>query len=160
MSNGLLRPTLSDFPRVPALYHSTGFFLSAFFGGPVGAGIYALANTARLSRLATDGAVILIVMAAAFFTPLEIARQGGLVPLGELLGANPRQTGELLLRALGLACFGAIYFRQRRFFRAATVAGVSVRAVRVGTAGGGVGAAVSMRNSTPRPKAPPTTAEP
>jgi hypothetical protein len=120
----LLRPTLSDFTRVPALYHSTGFFLSAFFGGPIGAGLYALANTARLNRLTADGAVILIVAAAAFLSPLEIARQGGLAALGELLGMDPRRTGELLLRVLGLACFGAIYFRQRRFFRAATVAGV------------------------------------
>lgn len=125
MSNDdLLRPTLSDFTRVPALYHPTGFFLAAFFGGPVGAGVYALANAQRLNRLTTDGAVILIVVAAAFLTPIEFAREGWWASLGEWLGTSPRRTGELLLRALGLASFGLIYLRQRRFFRAATVSGI------------------------------------
>ncbi len=123
-NDDLLRPTLSDFQRVPALYHPTGFFLCAFFAGPVGAGIYALANTARLNRLPVDGLVILVITAAFFFTPFEVARQGWMAPLGDLLGTTPRRTGELLLRALGLGCYCAIYFRQRRFFRAASVAGV------------------------------------
>ena len=125
MSNqDLLRPTLSDYSRPPALYHMTGFALSSFFGGPVGAAIYALFNTARLSRLKQDGAVIFALCAAAVLVTLQLAKGGGLQALADIAGMSQQRTGQLLLRALGLACFGAIYFLHRKFFRAARISGV------------------------------------
>jgi hypothetical protein len=99
-NDDLLRPTLSAYSRPPALYHKTGFALAAFFGGPVGAAVYSLANTGRLSRLKQDAPTIVIVTASALLIPM------------------------MLLRGLGLACFGATYFLHRRFFRAARVSGV------------------------------------
>ena len=125
MSNeDLLRPTLSDYSRPPAMYHTTGFALSAFFGGPIGAGFYALFNTAQLSRLKQDGAVIVALCAAAMLVALQLARGGGLGTLADIAGMSPEFTAKLLLRALGLACFGAIYLLHRRFFRAARISGV------------------------------------
>ena len=125
MSNDdLLRPTLSDYTRPPALYHTNGFALSAFFGGPVGAAIYSLANTTRLSRLKQDAPVVVIVTALALLVPMLIVRYGQFDGLAELAGMTPRRTGEVLLRGLGLACFGAIYLLHRRFFQAARVSGV------------------------------------
>jgi len=120
----LLRPTLSDYTRPPALYHMTGFALSSFFGGPVGAVIYALFNTARLSRLRQDGAVIFALCAAAMLVMLQAVRGGGLDALAEVAGLSQQRTGQLLLRGLGLGCFGAIYFLHRKFFRAARISGV------------------------------------
>src|SRR6478672_6229260 len=79
LSNGdLLRPTLSDYRKPPALYHPTGFFVSAFFGGPVGAGVYAGANAWRLGRLWRDLPVILCIVAGAFLVMLELQRAGAL----------------------------------------------------------------------------------
>ena len=63
-NDDLLRPTLSDYQRVPELYNSTGFFLSAFFGGPMGAAIYGGANSHRLNRLHTDLPLLVVVVAA------------------------------------------------------------------------------------------------
>ena len=120
----LLRPTLSEYSRPPALYHTTGFALSAFFGGPVGAAVYSLANTTRLSRLRQDAPVIVIVTALAVLVPMMMVRFGQFDALAELAGMTTRRTGELLLRGLGLACFGAIYLLHRRYFRAARVSGV------------------------------------
>ena len=123
-NDDLLRPTLSDYSRPPALYHMTGFALSSFFGGPVGAAIYALFNTAQLSRLKQDGAVIFALCAVAVLATLQLAQGGGLQALADIAGLPQRRTGELLLRGLGLACFGAIYFLHRKFFRAARISGV------------------------------------
>ena len=120
----LLKPTLSVFSKAPALYHPTGLALAAFFGGPLGASIYAFANSARLNRLAQDAPVILALCAAAFLLPLELARLDGLRPLVDFLGVSAPRAIELLLRALGLLCFGAIYLMHRRFFRSARIASV------------------------------------
>lgn len=125
MSNDdLLRPTLSAYSRPPALYHKTGFALAAFFGGPVGAAVYSLANTARLARLKQDAPTIVIVTASALLIPVMLAHTGQFAVLADLAGMTPRGAGEVLLRGLGLACFGATYFLHRRFFRAARVSGV------------------------------------
>ena len=81
MSNDdLLRPTLSAYSRPPALYHKTGFALAAFFGGPVGAAVYSLANTGRLSRLKQDAPTIVIVTATALLIPTMLARTGQFAP--------------------------------------------------------------------------------
>jgi hypothetical protein len=119
----LLRPTLSEFRRAPALYNSTGLALSAFFGGPLGAGIYGAANTFRLGRLPQDLTVIVVLVAAGFLIPLELQRLGILQDVVSFFGAGTERGYGIVLRALGLACFGAIYLLHRRFFRAAKVAG-------------------------------------
>jgi hypothetical protein len=120
----LLRPTLSGYRQVPALYSSTGFFLSSFFGGPVGAAFFALCNSQRLNRLWRDMPVIVAAASAAFFV-IFLLQSGGQIPdIGQLIGAGARRTLELTLRALALAVFGAIYLMHRRFFRAARVTGV------------------------------------
>lgn len=124
MDSELLRPTLSGYRQAPALYGSTGFFLSSFFGGPVGAAFYALCNSQRLNRLWLDLPVILAMAAAAFLLVYLLQSGGQLPALGELLDANPRRTLEITLRALALAVFGAIYLMHRRFFRAARVTGI------------------------------------
>lgn len=125
MSNDdLLRPTLSDYTRPPALYHTTGFALCAFFGGPVGAAVYALANITRLSRLKQDAPVVVILTALALFVPVMLVRFGQFDALAEFVGMTPQRTGQTLLRGLGLAIFGAIYLLHRRFFRSARVSGV------------------------------------
>ncbi len=125
MSNQeLLRPTLSDYTRPPALYHTTGFALSAFFGGPVGAAVYSLANTTRLSRLKQDAPIVVILTALALLIPMMLVRFGQFDALTDFAGMTPRRTGEILLRGLGLAIFGAIYLLHRRFFRSARVSGV------------------------------------
>ena len=64
-NDDLLRPTLSDYRKPPALYNSTGFFLSAFFGGPLGAAMYGTANCHRLGRLSRDLPVIVGITAVA-----------------------------------------------------------------------------------------------
>jgi hypothetical protein len=124
LDNHLLRPTLSDYRKPPALYHSTGFFLSAFFGGPVGAGAYAGANAWRLGRLSRDLPVILCMVAAAFLAILELHRMGALDTLAGWLGGSPTRNLGLIVRAFGLATFGAIYFLHRGFYRAARVSGM------------------------------------
>lgn len=121
---GLLQPTLSGYRRAPALYNSTGLALSAFFGGPLGGGIYAAANTFRLGRLSQDLPVLVVLVAAAFLLPFELHKAGLLQQLAGFLGTSTSRGYEVILRALGLACFGAIYFLHRRFFRAAKVASV------------------------------------
>jgi len=123
-NDDLLRPTLSAYSRPPALYHTTGFALAAFFGGPVGAAIYSLANTGRLARLRQDAPVIVIVVALALLIPMWLVRAGRFDALADLAGMTPRGAGAVLLRGLGLASFGAIYLLHRRFFRAARVSGV------------------------------------
>lgn len=122
MSNDLLRPTLAAYRDAPALYQTTGLALSAFFGGPLGAGIYGAANSFRLNRLARDLPVLLALVLAAFAIPYVLEKLDWLRPVTEYLGAR----GEVvLLRALGLLCFGAIYLMHREFFRAAQVAGAT-----------------------------------
>jgi hypothetical protein len=103
------------------LYHSTGFFLSAFFGGPMGAVIYGLANSRLLGRLRQDSPVLLALLAATYLLAFELHRNGLLAGFGSWLGMTPRSTQVLLIRALGLGCFGAIYFMHRKFFRSAQV---------------------------------------
>jgi hypothetical protein len=120
----LLRPTLADYRRPPALYNSTGFFLSAFFGGPVGAGLYATANSFRLGRLARDLPVIVAITAAAFLVLIALDGMGVLSRLDGFLGGSTLRTVQICLRAMGIACFGAIYLLHRGYFRAAQVSGV------------------------------------
>jgi hypothetical protein len=122
----LLRPTLSGYRQPPAVYNSTGFFLSAFFGGPLGAAVYGSANAWRLGRLARDLPVIVAIAAAAFLGILELDRVGALDRLLDALGGRNRQLG-IVLRAFGIACFGAIYFLHRAYFRSARVSGVTPR---------------------------------
>jgi len=123
----LLRPTLSDFRTPPSLYNSTGFFLSAFFGGPVGAAVYAAANSFRLGRSSRDLPVIVAITAAAFLLLVELHRTGTLADLSAYLGGPLSRNMEIFLRAFGIACFGAIHFMHRGFFRAARVSGVRPR---------------------------------
>ncbi len=125
MSNeDLLRPTLSDYRKPPALYHPTGFFVSAFFGGPMGAGVYAGANAWRLGRLSRDLPVILCIVAGAFLVMLELNRVGALDALASWLGGSTTRNLGVFMRALGIASFGAIYLLHRRFYRAARVSGL------------------------------------
>lgn len=124
MSNDdLLTPMLSDTQRIPALYNATGFFLSAFFGGPVGAVMYGGANSYRLSRLAKDVPVLFLIVAVAFSIPFVLHQTGSLQKLLALAGGRAARNCELLLRALGLLSYGAIYLMHRNFFRLAAVTG-------------------------------------
>lgn len=122
-SEDLLRPTLSDYERVPELYNSTGFFLSSFFGGPLGAAIYGAANSHRLGRLSKDLSMLVAVVAAAFMLPYVLHEAGWLQSLAASIGGRVTRNYELLMRALGLATYGAIYLMHRRFFRSARVSG-------------------------------------
>jgi len=122
-NDDLLRPTLSEYRQVPALYSSTGFFLSSFFGGPVGAAFYALCNSQRLNRLWHDMPVIIATASAAYFVIFLLQSNGQMPGVAELMGASPRRALEITLRALALAVFGAIYLLHRKFFRAARVSG-------------------------------------
>jgi len=124
----LLRPTLSGFRRPPALFNSTGFFLCAFFGGPAGAGLYGLANSFRLGRIARDLPLIIGIVAASFLALVEMHDMGLLARLSGYLGGSVVRNMEIFLRALGIACFGAIYFLHRGFFRAARVSGTKALA--------------------------------
>lgn len=119
----LLRPTLSDYERVPELYNSTGFFLSSFFGGPLGAAIYGGANSHRLGRLAKDMSMLIAVVAVGFLLPYMLLETGWLQRLAESVGGRLARNYEIMMRALGLASCGAIYLMHRRFFRSARVSG-------------------------------------
>jgi hypothetical protein len=119
----LLRPTLSGSGEPPSLYSSTGFFLSSFFGGPVAAGIYGLVNSHRLGRLQRDLLTVLVIVATGCWLLLFVEAQGGLARLGELMGDRPARTAEIAIRAVGLACFGAIYLLHRQHYRAAQITG-------------------------------------
>lgn len=128
MSNDdLLQPTLTGHTRHPALYNSTGFFASSFFGGPVGAGLYGLANSQRLGRLAADLPVIGAITVAAYLLPLGLHRWGVLDALADWLDVSTVRAGSLTARALALLCFGGIYLLHRRFYRAARMSGVESR---------------------------------
>jgi hypothetical protein len=83
-----------------------------------------LANTRRLARLRQDAPVIIIVMALALLVPMMLVRAGQFDAFANLAGMTRSTAGEVLLRGLGFACFGAIYLLHRRFFRAARVSGV------------------------------------
>jgi hypothetical protein len=124
-NDDLLRPTLSGLGRSPALYNSTGFFLSAFFGGPVGAVLYGGANSHRLGRLVRDVPTLLVILASAFLLPLMLHNWGWLPRLAALMGGADQRNYELLMRAVGLLAFGAIYLMHRQFFRAAKVSGTA-----------------------------------
>jgi hypothetical protein len=124
LSNGdLLRPTLSDYQRPPELYHSTGFFMAAFFGGPVGAAIYGGANSHRLGRLSRDLPLLLVIVAAAFLLMYLFHDMGWLPRLANAIGGAELRNYELVMRAFGLLAYGAIYLLHRRFFRSARVSG-------------------------------------
>ena len=124
MSNeDLLRPTLSNHERTPSLYNSTGFFVSSFFGGPLGAAIYGGANSKRLGRLAADLPLLFGVTAVAFTLPYVLYEAGWLQALAATIGGSTTRNYGLIMRALGLATYGAIYVMHRRFFRAARVSG-------------------------------------
>jgi hypothetical protein len=123
----LFRPTLSDYRRVPSIYSSTGFFLSTFFGGPVSAALYGLFNSHRLSRLAVDLPVFVALAAAAFFVVFLFQQSGQMAWLADYFNDSRRATLEFVLRALALACYGAIYLMHRKFFRAAQVSGIKPR---------------------------------
>jgi hypothetical protein len=120
----LLRPTLSEYSQPPAIYSSTGFFLSAFFGGPLGVAIYGACNSKRLGRLAADLPMLLALVVGVYFLVHVFARGGQIDSLAQLMGGSLQWTTQLTLRAFALACYGAIYLRHRRFFRAAQVSGV------------------------------------
>lgn len=124
MDNDLLRPTLSGYRQAPALYSSTGFFVSSFFGGPVGAAIFGACNSWRLGRLRSDLPLLVAVAAAAFLAVLLMRDAGWVDAVAAFLGAPQRRACELLLRGFAIACFGAIYFMHRAFFRAARVSGM------------------------------------
>lgn len=124
-NDDLLRPTLSDYRKPPSLYNSTGFFLSAFFGGPMGAGVYATANAWRLSRLSRDLPVFVVTVAAAYLLLIESWRLGWTRQLGEFLDMSSGRAQSIVVRALGLACFGAFFFVHRTYFRSAQVSGVT-----------------------------------
>ena len=125
MSNDdLLRPTLSDYQRTPELYNSTGFFMSAFFGGPVGAAIYGGANSHRLGRLSKDLSLLLAVVAAAFLLPCLLQVMGWLPRFASAIGGREVRNYELVMRGFGLLAYGAIYLMHRKFFRSARVSGV------------------------------------
>lgn len=119
----LLRPTLSDYQRAPELYNSTGFFLSAFFGGPLGAAIYGGANSHRLNRLRTDLPLLVAVVAAGFLLPLVLHDAGWLQALAASIGGSVERNYGLIMRAFGLVSYGAIYLMHRQFFRSARVSG-------------------------------------
>lgn len=128
MSNDdLLQPTLSGHTRHPSLYNSTGFFVSSFFGGPVGAGLYGLANSQRLGRLAADLPAIGTMAVTAYLLPLGLHHWGALGALAGWLDVTTVRASELTIRALALLCFGGIYLLHRRFYRAARVTGVESR---------------------------------
>jgi len=119
----LLRPTLSGYRQTPALYSSTGFFLSSFFGGPLGAVVFAACNSHRLNRLAADLPVYAILAAASFFLVLVFQNGGQMADIADLLGTRAGRTAEITLRAFALASFGAIYLMHRKFYRAARISG-------------------------------------
>lgn len=123
----LLKPTLSDYRQVPALYGSTGFFLSSFFGGPVGAAFFALCNSQRLNRLWQDVPVVIALAAAAFLVIFLLQSGGTLSAIADLIGASSARALEITLRALSLGVFGGIYLMHRKFYRAARVSGVTPR---------------------------------
>lgn len=120
----LLRPSLSGADEAPSLYSSTGFFLVAFFAGPAAAGAYGIANSMRLRRWRQDLPLVVAVVAASFWLLLFANRHGGLLAFAELLGDRPARAMQIAVRALGLACFAAIYLMHRRHYRAARVTGV------------------------------------
>jgi hypothetical protein len=122
-NDDLLRPTLSDYQRSPELYNSSGFFMSAFFGGPLGAAIYGGANSHRLGRLSKDLPLIGVVVAAAFLLPLLLHDMGWLPRLATAIGGRVTRNYELVVRAFGLLAYGAIYLMHRQFFRSARISG-------------------------------------
>jgi len=122
-SEDLLRPTLSDYRKPPTLYNSTGFFVSAFFGGPVGAGIYAAANSWRLGRLWRDLPIIVAITAGAFLALLGLDRMGVLTRLAIFLDLSKSGSMPIFIRTMGILCFGALYLLHRGYFRAARVSG-------------------------------------
>lgn len=119
----LLRPTLSGVRRTPALYSSTGFFLSAFFGGPLGAGVYGAINSHRLGRLQKDLPVSLALVASCFWLLTLAKAEGWLAGLVELLDDREPRALQFALRAAGLFCFAAFYTMHRQYYRAAQVSG-------------------------------------
>jgi hypothetical protein len=123
-NDDLLRPTLSEYRRAPAIYSPTGFFLSTFFGGPVGTVVYGLCNSLRLGRLRTDLPIFLALAAAAFAVVFLFQQGGQMARIVELIGDSPGPSFEITLRVLALGCHFAIYLMHRRFFRAAQVSGL------------------------------------
>ena len=122
----LLRPTLSGYERAPELYNATGFFLSAFFGGPLGAAIYGGANSHRLTRLQKDLPLLVVVVALCFLLPLVLQDAGWLQGLAVSIGGRVERNYGLIMRAFGLVAYGAIYLMHRRFIRSARVSGAKV----------------------------------
>jgi hypothetical protein len=119
----LLRPTLSDHEPAPALYNSTGFFMSSFFGGPLGAAIYGGANSHRLGRLSHDLPKLAALAGAAFLLVYVLEAAGWLEGLAGFIGGNVARNYGLIMRAMGLLTCGAIYLMHRWFFRSAKVTG-------------------------------------
>jgi hypothetical protein len=105
------------------LYGSTAFFFSSFFAGPMGAGVYGAFNSHRLGRLRQDLPVVLLLVAGSFFLIALANAEGWLAGLAGLLEDRMHRTLQFALRALGLACFGAIYLMHRQYYRAAQVSG-------------------------------------
>jgi hypothetical protein len=119
----LLRPTLSTSGDAPALYTTQGFFFASMFGGPLGALIYGAFNTFRLRRLAQDLPLIVAIAAAGYFLMLQLNSFGWLDQVAAFIGSRRARGDGLVLRAIGLLCFAAIYFMHRKYYRAGQVAG-------------------------------------
>jgi hypothetical protein len=119
----LLRPTLGGTRNVRALYSSTGFFVAAFFGGPLGAGVYGAINSQRLGRLRQDLPVSLALVASCFWLLVMANADGWLAGLADWLDDRPQRALQFALRIAGLFCFAAIYTMHRQYYRAAQVSG-------------------------------------
>jgi len=85
--------------------------------------IYGGFNSHRLQRLHKDAAVLLLIAAAAYCLPFLLYQQGWLQQLVAMAGGRAARNYQIILRAVGLLCFGAIYLMHRDFFRAARIAG-------------------------------------
>jgi hypothetical protein len=105
------------------LYSSQAFFLASFFGGPIAAATYGLVNSKRLGRLQTESPAIVALAAGGLLLFLGLHEMGILNELAELLGGRTRRNFEIIMRAIGLMVFGAIYLMHRRYFRAAAFSG-------------------------------------
>jgi hypothetical protein len=120
----LLQPSLSGTRNAPALYNSSGFFLAAFFAGPAAAGAYGVANSYRLGRLQSELPKIIALVAGCFLVLVIASRNGWITGLAGLFDDRFSRAAQLAVRAMGLACFGAIYLMHRQHYRAASISGV------------------------------------
>lgn len=118
----LLEPSLDDAGAGSraTIYSSAVGYVSAFFGGPVGAGVVATVNARRLDRLRKDWWILPLALLVTLAYVAWLVRGGGIDWLEQNLGGGKSMPKTVL----GIAMFALTHRVHRTYYRNMEVLGL------------------------------------